>query len=73
MILFYPNDNNQGGNMPINFMTGRGPSAKNQTSRNHTLDTNQKARQPTSRQVIKAEGLDMQENDHIDMSAANID
>ncbi len=39
--------------------TDRGPSSKNQTSDDHSRDPNQKARQPSVKQEVFAEGLDI--------------
>jgi hypothetical protein len=59
---------------PTTTTTSQGPSAHNQSSDDHSLDSNQAARQPTTRQVLKAAGLDIQsEVDRTDLSSANID
>ncbi len=43
----------------INITTTQGPSANNQTSQNHTLDSNQRARQPNKKDIMESEGLDI--------------
>jgi hypothetical protein len=38
-----------------------GPSGVNQTSDDHSHDSNQSARQPTTREILRDEGLDREE------------
>jgi hypothetical protein len=58
----------------MNITSSQGPSANNQTSSDHSLDSNQKARQPNTRQILKQEGLDREsKTDKTDISSANID
>lgn len=45
----------------------QGPSGKNQTSLDHSLDSNQAARQPDVREELKAEGLDFQSTKNVDL------
>lgn len=55
------------------FTTDQGPSADNQTSDDHGLDSNQKARHQTTREILEAEGLDREtEDETIDLSSARI-
>lgn len=44
----------------ITMTTDQGPSADNQTSEDRGMDTNQGARQPSTQEVLKAEGIDQE-------------
>jgi hypothetical protein len=60
--------------MNQNFTTDEGPSAHNQSSNEHSHDSNQAARQPSTRKILEAEGL-MNETlePDLDIGNANLD
>jgi hypothetical protein len=61
--------------------TDQGPSADNQTSNDHGLDSNQRARQASTEEVLDANGMFIDhieddgdtEDDEPDLSSARID
>lgn len=55
----------------MNITTSQGPSSKNQTSEDHSHDSNQAARQPTADEVIAAEGQEVESMVSEDATSSN--